>query len=494
MQKKLTAMAVAGALGSMGSSAVWAQASSVQIYGTITTSLEYAQAKGADSSLAPPDGGSSWRNPAGVATGVGGAYSLTPANRDGRARVQSNGSNFGLRGREDLGSGVYAGFQAELGITLGSNSAQASNASGTVATWRNSGVWIGGKAWGEVGWGMWDTPITINMALAPAHAAYDNPSTQMQAGLLGTISAGAPGAKVSGYTVDAQCNPNFVVVAATGTVTLPTLTFGNSAATCFNWGTSFNRRVSNAFWYQSPTWAGFRLRLQYGAPGNQTTASSGAGASGTGGKLSPALYGVGATYTLGGLYAGFGYEYHKDYLATASRTFGGLVVGGIGTTLTTIPSGATGVQSSGDWAWNANLRYTFAFGLTLGGYYEQLKYRLDYNNDFLNPTALKRLDRDAWRLDVAYQIGPHTFAVQYGQAGDVTCNNVITICNGDGTGTTVWILGYGYNLSKRTSLYAYATLVNNDQNAASNGIFFTGITPSPGADPRYYGFGLRHTF
>src|SRR5262247_1651534 len=151
MQKKLTAIAVAGALG---------------------TSLEYAQAKGADASLAPVDGGSSWRTPAGVATGVGGVYSLTPANRDGRARVQSNGSNFGLRGREDLGSGAYAGFQAEAGITLGSNSAQASNASGTVATWRNSGLWIGHNRFGEIGWGMWDTPVKINMGLAPAHAAY----------------------------------------------------------------------------------------------------------------------------------------------------------------------------------------------------------------------------------------------------------------------------------------------------------------------------------
>ena len=204
--------------------------------------------------------------------------------------------------------------------------------------------------------------------------------------------------------------------------------------------TSFHRRVSNSFWYQSPSWAGFRLRLHYGAPGNQSTPSDGSG-TGTGGKLNPTLYSVGATYTLGGLYAALGYEYHTDYLAAASRTFGGLVVGGIGTTLTTIPTGATGVKSSGDWAWNANLRYTFAFGLTLGGYYEQLRYRLDYNNDFLNPTALKRLDRDAWRLDAAYQIGPHTFGLQYGQAGDVTCNNVATACNGDSTGTTVWIVG-----------------------------------------------------
>ena len=152
------------------------------------------------------------------------------------------------------------------------------------------------------------------------------------------------------------------------------------------------------------------------------------------------------------------------------------------------------MSTSDDWAWNANLRYTFAFGLSIGGYYEHLRYKLDYNNDLLNPTALKKLERDAWRLDVAYQVGPHTFAVQYGQAGDVDCNTNATLCNGDSTGSTVWILAYAYSLSKRTSLFGYASLVNNDQNAAANGIFQTGINPSPGADPRYIGFGLRHTF
>ena len=167
MQKKLMTMAVAGALGAMSTGAL-AQASSVQIYGTISTALEYAQAKGADQSLA---GTSSFRNFAGVATGIGGVYSATPANRDGRARVISSGSNFGLRGREDLGSGLYAGFQAEAAITLGGNSAQSSGTGGTVTTWRNTGVWVGGNAWGEVGWGMWDTPFNINMGLAPAHAA-----------------------------------------------------------------------------------------------------------------------------------------------------------------------------------------------------------------------------------------------------------------------------------------------------------------------------------
>src|SRR5215471_1724575 len=135
MQKKLMVVAVASALGTIGTTAAYAQGSSVQIYGTIATALEGAQAKGADTSVS---GQSSLR---GLSAGtpfntVGSAYTATPAQRDFRMRVISSGSNFGIRGREDLGSGLYAGFQAEAAITLGGTSAQTSGTGGTVATWR----------------------------------------------------------------------------------------------------------------------------------------------------------------------------------------------------------------------------------------------------------------------------------------------------------------------------------------------------------------------
>ena len=57
-----------------------------------------------------------------------------------------------------------------------------------------------------------------------------------------------------------------------------------------------------------------------------------------------------------------------------------------------------------------------------------------------------------------------------------------------------WILGYGYSLSKRSSIFAYGTLINNDTNARFSGIVFNGIGPNAGGDPRYVGVGLRHLF
>jgi len=502
MQKKLMVVAVASALGTIGTTAAYAQGSSVQIYGTIATALEGAQAKGADTSVT---GQSSLRgnNVGGAATPfntVGSGYSATPAQRDFRMRVISSGSNFGIRGREDLGSGLYAGFQAEAAITLGGNGAQTSGTGGTVATWRNTGVWVGGNAWGEVGWGMWDTPYNINMGLAPAHAAYASASTTMVAGILGILPT--PGAgTISGYTVDAQCNPGAVVVGSTGTVNVANLTFGNSAATCFNWGTSFHRRVSNSFWYQSPSWAGFRLRLHYGAPGNQTTPTTGSGQLGTPSKLNPTLYGASASYTLGGFYGGIGWEQHKDYLAGAARYFsssglnglilgGQVIVPGALNTQATIPG--NNVSGSTDNAFNVNLRYTFGFGLSIGGYWEKLKYSVDYAA--FQAGNLTDLDKTSWRADAAYQIGPHTIGLQYGSANNLKGTTTAAQFDGSNTAGNVWILGYAYSLSKRTSLFAYYTRVSNQANAAYSGIVFYGVGPVAGADPRYTGVGLRHTF
>jgi predicted porin len=57
-----------------------------------------------------------------------------------------------------------------------------------------------------------------------------------------------------------------------------------------------------------------------------------------------------------------------------------------------------------------------------------------------------------------------------------------------------WVLGYAYSLSKRSSVFAYATIINNDTNARYNGISAEGIQPNAGGDPQYIGVGLRHVF
>ena len=98
-----------------------------------------------------------------------------------------------------------------------------------------------------------------------------------------------------------------------------TPSFGNgSPATCFAMATSFHRRQSNQIWYQSPTFAGFRGRVSYGATSGATSNATNDGAN-LPSTVKPQLWGASVSYTLGGLYAGVGWEKHDDYITTAAR-------------------------------------------------------------------------------------------------------------------------------------------------------------------------------
>jgi predicted porin len=264
--------------------------------------------------------------------------------------------------------------------------------------------------------------------------------------------------------------------------------------------TSFHRRQSNQIWYQSPTFAGFRGRLSYGATSGATGNATNDGANQPS-SVKPQVWGANVSYTLGGLYAGIGWEKHDDYITTAARlTPAGFILGGqnvVGTTstLAAIPVGSSttnGISGDDSQGWNFNLRYTFGFGLSIGGYYETIKWDMNYSTGATGNVT--RLDRNAWRLDAAYQLGAHTFGIQYGKGDklDGTVNG--GSFNGDGTGTDMWILGYGYSLSKRSSVFAYYTQVENETNSRASGIVFGGIGPNAGGDPKYYGVGLRHLF
>jgi len=509
MQKRVMAAAVATALAAPA--AALAQASSVQIYGTLSLSLEGAQAKGADTNGAPPSGtgGSSIRG-----GNVGGGYVTNPAaanvNEPMRSRTQSVGSVLGVRGREDLGNGLHMGFQAEMAVQAGGIRPAGGVDTGTFVWWRNSGLWLGGR-WGEAGIGLWDSPFASNMnTLGAAHSAYANASTSLAAGLLGggPVAAG----HVAGYDVGALCGQNFGQ-SATTTVN-PSL--------CLRWATSFNRRVPNSVWYQSPNWGGFSARVQYGAT-NGATSNATNEAPNFPSTVKPSLWSVGLNYTLGGLYAGVGYEHHGDYITAAARNMGaaglpatagcaaGFALGGNATasptrsaTLACIPIGTAttnGISSDDSNAVNINLRYTFGFGLSIGGYYEWIKYKTVYGNNPGGTIAtgdgnLTELKRNAYRLDAAYQLGPHTFGLQYARAGNLRGSVSGNDFSFDGSSTAVsgWVLGYAYSLSKRSSVFAYATIINNDTNARYNGISAEGIQPNAGGDPQYIGVGLRHIF
>jgi predicted porin len=321
----------------------------------------------------------------------------------------------------------------------------------------------------------------------------------MSAGLLAGLSIAQQ--TYSGYGIGSYCAANN----------------GATPAGCFGAMTSFQRRQENSVFYRSPNWGGVSVKAVYAVnqpyttsvTGSIATAQQGATAVSSGAALKPSVWGVSVTYDNGGFHGGLGYETHNNHTALGMKTIAAYMTTPVITlgsnNLTAATAGAFGAQlatfntaamtSSSDWGLNLNLRYNMANGFGVGAYWERLDYSWAYNAvSATSSSDVRDLSRDAYRLDATYRTGPHTVGITYGHANDIKGNTGALGFNGSGTATTEWMLDYAYSFSKRTSIFAYYNQMKNDTNARASGIVFNGITAAPGADPKYIGAGMKHTF
>lgn len=535
MNRKIMAVAVASALGAPV--VAFGQASSVQIYGTISYGMEQRSAGGGDSNSGagigagtPAAGGtmSSLRtvggnpgatpahnfsaastgvagNAVGAGTNLGGSYSALPANQPNQTATTGSGSNFGIRGRESLGGNMYAGFQIEISLQGDAVGGFTAVGNGTYPTYRNTGVWLGTSV-GEFGTGMWDTPYTLSMNNTGVHnTIYGNSSTSAAAAIFGGLPFAAT--TYSGQPITQTCNGSMGVTYAT-------------AKSCFASVTTFSRRQANSIWYQSPDMSGFKVRAQYGGNfPNATSDPSTTSAAGTGNTnasspngLKSSLFSIGGTYDKGGLSLGLAWEKHYDLSAYGMRQYmassqqSTLVLGTDSTGAVIAGFNASQMTGSSDTAWNLRGRYDFGNGFSIGAYYEKIDYSWSYGPAVATVTAgtaalatvqnyqVKDLSKRAYRLDAAYQTGPHTIGFMYNKQPDISGSTIGNGFNAQGSGVSSWQLAYGYSFSKRTSGFVYWNQVTNDTNASSSGVVFNGISAATGADPRYVGAGIRHTF
>jgi predicted porin len=145
MNKKLIALAVAGAC--VAPAAMAQTANPVTLYGRVYVTLESVEAK---------------------ASGANAAVAR-------RTRVEDQSSLFGVRGTEDLGGGLKAFFQLETAFRPDSNN--------TTFAGRNSGVGLQG-GWGSILLGRWDTPWKVTSI------AVDPFGDLTIGGITGTLSDG----------------------------------------------------------------------------------------------------------------------------------------------------------------------------------------------------------------------------------------------------------------------------------------------------------------
>ncbi|MFZ6648054.1 porin [Undibacterium sp. TJN25] len=211
---------------------------------------------------------------------------------------------------------------------------------------------------------------------------------------------------------------------------------------------SFDRRQKNLLQYFSPAWNGWNARIATSAREEKTAATN------------PGLVSALLTYEQGSLYLAYGYEQHTEYFAANTRDAGHKL-------------GA---------AYNiGNTRLRFAW--------EKLRYE---------PTATTHLGRDAWQLAATHEIGVHIFRASYVRAMNASGNAAAGVGGtgkpGGESGARQYAVGYGYNLSKRTELWAAYTRINNDKYAVYNlsGNPVPGL--AAGQDPSGFGLGITHKF
>ena len=290
MQKKILAVAVAGALSApvLG----FAQAvgpgatSTVQVFGTIYAEYGYYDQE----------------RPSGTAPG-------TPE-RVNVDHFRTSGSEIGFKGEERLGGSLSAWFQC-------ASTADFRGSTG-VAGWctRNSALGMKG-GFGNVFFGIWDTPFKRTYSIGNVGSGETGGFGSAAVLLGGTTAAGAPGTAAIASTLS---------------------TFPVAAAFAVGRGT-WSRREQNMINYDSPNFAGFQVLAAVGTATLSTAQLT------TAVNKKPRTYSIGGSYSAGPLGVGLTYERHTDqgnnavttttdsdddaWAASAAYTWGPVKFGGV---------------------------------------------------------------------------------------------------------------------------------------------------------------------
>jgi predicted porin len=196
----------------------------------------------------------------------------------------------------------------------------------------------------------------------------------------------------------------------------------------------------------------------------------------------PALYGFSAAAFLGfsnssvakqvSVFSGsFSYDSAVLHLSYAYEQHNGQTPGRfVGFTITG--------TSSKDTDHRVGAGYTFG-GAQLSGVVERIKY---------TQNGSASLAHTAFMLGGRYAMGSGTFRASYSRAFSAT--------GAPDTGAQQWAIGYGYDLSKRTELFAAAAYVQNQAAANYNPLTFAldGYSTPIGANVSMVSVGIHHSF
>lgn len=440
MQKKLLAVAVAGALGApaMALAQATAGTSTVQIFGTIYVELD--RYNNQTTAAAPGTAG-------------------TSPDRVSFDYMRTAGSEIGFKGEEQLGGGMAAWFQC----------ASTADVRGVAPNQgfctRNSALGLKG-AWGNVYAGKWDTPYKRTYSIGNVGGG--------ESGAFGTANL-----LNNGSTEPAQLPPAVPVAGA--------VTVGANRGI-------YARREVNSIFYDSPNFGGFQVLGHWQFANASTAITSGNT------NTRPRSWGLAGSYSAGPLGAAIFYEKHQDqgtpaaspvgagtavfgsdaddssYGLSAAYTIGPVKIGGVyKRERYDVPSsfaagGGTGTQKVNAWHLGFDWNIVGPHGLR-GGY-----TRAGNVKGTCMSTACGVAGGIAPLGTTAYQPG-------MGVRPDA----------GGGTSASMYQLKYVFAFSKRTEIQAGYSRINNSSAAGYNYSDIGGAV-SPGRDPSAWVFTMQHKF
>jgi predicted porin len=425
MQKKLLSLAVAGALAAPG-----AALAQVEVYGFISVAVN----KFKYSETATTPSVSKWD-------------------------VSSHGSNYGVRGRENIGGGQTAWFQIEQNAPM----ERSNNVAITPAS-RNTAVGMQG-AWGNFFIGQWTTPWADLESLwsigsvggySPSLSIIGRRETTGTAPnpncVNGHLSGGQPPLLAGGTNVAIVCDP---VEAAGGA------------------GHPFWRRISQSVFYYSPVFAGAQLKVAYQTNDGKSTQTG----PGTIVPADPSMWSAAVQWSgMGGrARIGAALDSHKDFTTIGQTDKGWTVKGG------------------------------FNFGIVdVGLAYEEMTYKCSAAAaGCLGQTG--DVETTQWGVALAVPVGQGAIRASYARAEEPDFEGTKVPQGADEV-----TIGYDYRFSKRTTVGVGYAKIKNDNGGIVNGVTVpgavftwtgspsnqtgTGLAPSPGSDPEVFFLSVIHRF
>lgn len=432
MQKKLMAVAVAGALAVPA--VAFAQSSTVQIYGAVVVNYNMAFKQG--------------------------------QNKPSIDMLNSHDANVGIRGEEKLGGGLSAWFQCESTMDVTGNEAFEK---GFCA--RNSGVGFKG-AFGNIFYGQWDTPL--KMIAAPARiwstsGAFGNAEVLWngsasnvgngQAAVDTGVGAGGGGTQRAGWS-RRQANSIFYhsptwngFQALGGYSTLNEATAGTVGAGGINASRKPRLWSLGAMYRNGPLYlgAGYERHTDYNAANQASVAVPVAGTLNYGGG-DDSGYNLAAAYTFAKVFKLSAIYTHIEYDVAE-------VVAGVNSTLNTSRRGF-GIYAD----WQVQGPHRIRAGWTTAG-------------------------------DTKGSAGTAGAVAATTCAGGNVAINSGWCANGGrgGTGADLWALQYAYAFSKRTELnFGYANLKND--RLARYALQTLGRPDTVGQSQHTFVLGVNHRF